>query len=300
MSIKSSAQVHYFDLGASLYTPSTHSELFQHLQYGQKGLRSMVICLEDAIKEVELASALNNVKQALKELNPTPQLKRFIRPRNPEILAEILHYPHIDKIDGFVLPKFDLNSIDLYQAVLKQQSRWIPIMPTLETLQVFDQSAMELLIQRLQAWRKGIICLRIGGNDLMNILGIKRMRGLTIYDTPIRTLINQLVIQFRPQGFELTAPVFDFIEDTETLKKEIELDLAYGFFSKTAIHPIQIPIIEDAFFNFIQQQLTQAKSVLNKEASATFKLNGQMMEPSCHQQWAKRVIAFAQNNKITK
>ena len=300
MSIKKSKQVHYFDLGASLYTPSTHPALLNRLQHGMTGLRSMVVCLEDAIKESELAQALENLNQALDELQPTPQLKRFIRPRNPQIFEQILNNKNIHKIDGFILPKFDLNSLELYKAVLKKQSRIIPIMPTLETPQVFDPQAMILLAQRLQSWRQGIICLRIGGNDLMNILGIKRMWGFTIYDTPLRGLIDQLVIQFRTQGFELSAPVFDFIDDTETLKKEIALDLAYGFFSKTAIHPIQIPIIEAAFFDFTQNQLAQAQSVLNKQATAAFKLNGQMMEPSCHQDWARRVVQFAKRYQDSK
>lgn len=68
-------------------------------------------------------------------------------------------------------------------------------MPTLETKDVFDFNAMTELRQGLlqDGIAQRILMLRIGGNDLMNLLGIRRPRSLTLYETPIGNVIAQLV-----------------------------------------------------------------------------------------------------------
>jgi len=290
-----SKYVSYFNLGATLYTPCTHGKLSLLMQNSSPMIRSTVLCLEDAVHEDELPLALNNLKTSLQDFNRKDKVKRFIRPRNPLVLAEILRYKNIDKIDGFVLPKFDLHNINLYEKVIKDYEHdHFSYMPIIETAQAFEPKAMVQLCQSLKKWGDKVICLRIGGNDLMNLLGIKRMKGMTTYDTPLRSVIDQLVITFRPQGFELSAPVFDLIEDLETLKEEVMMDLAYGFYAKTAIHPSQIEVIENAFSSFSENHIGQAKSVLNKNASAVFKFNGQMMEKKCHDRWATRTIKLAE------
>jgi citrate lyase beta subunit len=40
--------------------------------------------------------------------------------------------------------------------------------------------------------------LRIGGNDLMKLIGIRRPRDRTIYQTPIGYVIANLVTIFKP------------------------------------------------------------------------------------------------------
>ena len=287
-------RVSYFELGASLYTPCNHPNLQTLLQQGLSGARSMVFCLEDAINEDDVIPALGNLKKALRHLQPNGYFRRFIRPRNPMMLAELLRMTDIQKIDGFVLPKVDLNSFPLFKASLDNHARHpFALMPTLETEQIFDSSALIQIRTKLLAWQENIACLRIGGNDLMNILGLKRMQGKTVYETPLRTVIDQLLITFRPHGFELSAPVFDFIEDPITLSREIESDISYGLFAKTAVHPDQIGIIEDQYALFVANHQSQAGAVVNDQAPAVFKQGGQMMERTCHQKWALRTLALA-------
>lgn len=286
--------VSYFDLGASLYTPCTHGKLADLIQQNPAMARSMVYCLEDAVSENELASALNNLKEALKTLQPHDHIKRFVRVRSVSMLAEMLSYEHIHKIDGFVLPKFDLSNVKQYWDIIeKRQGTHFSYMPTLETAQAFDQYAMTKLAEALQNWGPSITCLRIGGNDLSNLLGIKRSRGFTAYETPLRTVIDQLIITFRPKGYELSSPVCDFIDDVDTLAKEIAMDIAYGFYAKTAIHPTQISVIEQAFKGFSKRHFGQAEDVLDSRSKAVFQLDGQMMETTCHKNWALRTSQLA-------
>ena len=284
----------YFQLGASLYTPCSHKDLQMIMQKGILGARSMVFCLEDAVNEDELPYALTNIRKSLCRLERDRDFLRFIRPRNPMMLAELLRMPGIDKIDGFVLPKADLYSLPLFKAALNEHAcTSFSLMPTLETEQIFDNKALIQIRTKLAEWCDNVCCLRIGGNDLMNVLGLKRMRGKTIYETPLRSVLDQLVVTFRPHGFELSAPVFDFIDDMETLVKEVEHDISYGLFAKTAIYPDQIGKIERQYITFIETHANQAGSVVHEQAAAVFSQQGQMMERTCHRHWAVRTLAFA-------
>ena len=43
----------------------------------------------------------------------------------------------------------------------------------------------------------------IGGNDLLNLLGLRRQRGHTLYETPLGAVIARLVTTFKPHGFRV-------------------------------------------------------------------------------------------------
>lgn len=283
---------HYFLLGASLYTPCTHPSLGAIMQNGL-GARSMVFCTEDSVNASELEMALYNLKSSLERLAPHSGFMRFIRPRNAKVLRQILQMPGIEKIDGFVLPKADADTLPGYQRALAQHRKAFWLLPTLETVSVLEPAKLPQLREALTPLKEQILCLRIGGNDLMNLIGLKRQPGLTAYDTPLRTVIEQLIIAFRPYGYELSAPVFDFIDDRTTLAAEVARDISYGMYAKTAIHPDQLSIIEEQYTSYSELHLNQAQAVASKQASAVFKHNGQMMERTCHSNWAHRTLALA-------
>ncbi|MFW7523727.1 HpcH/HpaI aldolase/citrate lyase family protein [Vibrio ostreicida] len=282
----------YFSLGATLYTPCTHDKLSQIMSEGL-GSKSMVFCTEDAVSDDQLNFSLENLRSALVALEHNSKFKRFIRPRNAKILKQILDFDGIEKIDGFVLPKYDLSTLNEYHDILISSSHPFKVMPTLESPEVMCPKNLILIRDHLNSIKDRVICLRIGGNDLFNILGIKRMPRQTIYDTPLRIIIEQLIITFRPYGYELSAPVFDFLEDRVTLEKELRMDLNFGFFGKTAIHPDQVTVIESFFHDYSSGYIKQAESILAKSSPAIYKMSGQMMETACHINWAKRTKRLA-------
>ncbi|WP_419534750.1 HpcH/HpaI aldolase/citrate lyase family protein [Endozoicomonas sp.] len=290
----SNRRLSYFELGASLYTPCNHPNLQAILQTGLSEARSMIFCLEDAVNDDEVELAVANLKAGLHHLQPDHRFLRFIRPRNAMMLVELLKIREISKIDGFVLPKVDLKTFPDFKAALDgYASKPFLLMPTLETDQVFDHQTLTQVRTKLLEWKDNTCCLRVGGNDLMNILGLKRMPGKTVYETPLRSVIDQLLITFRPYGFELSSPVFDIINDPMTLIREIENDISYGLFAKTAIHPEQVQVIEHQYAAFVKAHQLQAGAVIDVNAPAVFQKSGQMMERTCHQNWALRTQALA-------
>jgi citrate lyase beta subunit len=249
----------------------------------------MIFCTEDAVSHSEVDSSLRHLGLCLQGFRTVPERFRFIRVRNPEVLARLLDLPHIDNIDGFVLPKFDTSVFNAYFDQLKGTT--FKIMPTLETRDVFDVGAMVELRQALLQDEifAQILMLRIGGNDLMNLLGIRRPRQLTLYDTPLNHIISQLVTVFKPYHFSLSAPVFEYLNDNATLQKEIQRDLAFGLIGKTAIHPSQIANIEAAY-QVDLDDYEMAVKLIDSTAPAVFKMHDAMCEVATHRQWAISIL----------
>jgi citrate lyase beta subunit len=289
-----------YRLGASLYVPAIHQKLKETLRGVTCGaVRSLIACTEDSIAEADVDRALANLARILPQLPHRDQgPMRFIRPRNAAVLAELLRMDGIEHVHGFVIPKADVDTLGPYEASLGRHDYWL--MPTLETSAVFDPLALRELRQRLTAapLKRHVLALRIGGNDLLKMLGLKRSRGVSIYQTPLGSLIPQLVLAFRAFGIHLTAPVFDFIDDPQTLADEVRQDVQMGLIGKTAIHPDQVPIIEKGLA-VTEHELELAHQILAPRREAVFRLHGAMIEKAVHQEWAYATLARAGNAAVS-
>lgn len=282
-----------YRLGASLYVPLTHKDCLP-IANGERWpeLRSVIFCSEDAVAEDRLGCALDNLHHCLERMRPRSRLMRFVRVRNPDILTWLLGLAGIDKLDGFVLPKLDnSNFSDYFTPLAGTRFR---CMPTLETREVFDAQAMMDLRERLisEDHREHVLALRIGGNDLLALLGMRRPRDRSIYRTALGPTIANLVTIFKPHGFELTAPVLEHLDCPELLMEELADDLAHGLCGKTAIHPSQLKII-NAAFQTTATDVSAARRILLDER-AVFQYQGSMCEIATHAEWARQTLARAE------
>lgn len=285
-------------LGATLYMPSTRSDLAKAV-FGRSvaGLRSLVICLEDAVADQDVEAGIANLQVLLETCEqvggrPENGPLVFVRPRDAAMAARLARNPLIHHINGFVAPKFNLANLRHWETATEATS--LLLMPTLETRDVFDARAMGALCDALSgAMRERILALRIGGNDLLSCLGLRRPRNLTLYDTPVGQVIGMLSGLFGAAGFALTAPVFERLDRMDLLARELELDLAHGLVGKTAIHPTQIEAIHAAL-RASADDLKAARLILAEDAAAVFRHDDAMCEPATHRAWARNVLARAQ------
>jgi len=277
-------------LGASLYVPANHKDLAA-IANGDKlpAARSLIFCLEDAIADRELSWSLFNLSVVLANMRGEVAADRFVRVRNPEVMARVLAMPGAEKLTGFVLPKVTRHNFETYFRLVRDTDH--VLMPTLETAEVFSDSEMQQLRAVFDApgVRHRILALRIGGNDLLALLGLRRPRGMTIYRTPLGPVIARLVTTFRPWGFALTAPVFEYLDLPELLDQEVLEDLAYGMVGKTAIHPTQIGPIEQ-HYQVRPQDLAVARAILDEASPAVFRMDDAMCEVATHRAWAERLV----------
>lgn len=280
-------------LGASLYVPATHKDLQQIANGTLLGeVRSLIFCTEDAVADSELSYALFNLSLTLQHMPERPNMRRFVRVRSPDIMKRVLEMPGVHKLTGFVLPKVTRHNFDSYFRQIRQTGH--QLMPTLETAEVFDEGEMKLFRQCLEApgVREHILALRIGGNDLLALLGIRRPRHLTIYRTPLGAVISRLVTTFLPYGFALTAPVFEHLDNPALLAQEVHEDLAHGLVGKTAIHPSQVALIEQ-HYRVHRNDIEAALRIMDCTSPAVFKMNDSMCEVATHRAWAHGVVEQA-------
>jgi citrate lyase beta subunit len=286
-----------FALGATLYMPATRTDILD-VVLGRKieGLRSLGICLEDSVAEVDVAQAQLNLHRLLQAIDsfggrPKSGPLVFVRPRNARMAAALNDWPLMRHVDGFIAPKLNLENLGAWENAVTRPD--LMLMPTLETRDVFDAFAMVELRDALRgSLCSRIIALRIGGNDLMGCLGLRRSAATTLYATPMSYVIPMLCGLMGAAGFALTAPVFERLDNMALLEEELEMDIAHGFVGKTAIHPSQISIIHKAL-RVNMEDLNSARLILSEDASAVFQFSGAMCEPATHTLWAKNILARA-------
>ena len=286
-----------YALGATLYMPATRPDILD-VVFGEKihGLRSLVVCLEDAVAETDVQQALNNLKNLLLGIEARggrtpggPIL--FVRPRDSAMAAVLNEWSLMRHVDGVVVPKLSLSNIGEWQQAVTRSD--LMLMPTLETPDVFDPGAMvELRSALLEQLPGRIIALRIGGNDLMGCLGLRRTPTMTLYSTPMNYVIPMLCGIMGAAGFALTAPVFEQLNAPQLLEQELALDIAHGLVGKTAIHPSQIAVIHKAL-QVTLEDFNSARQILSDTAPAVFKFNDAMCEPATHCKWAQKIIERA-------
>jgi len=283
-------------LGATLYMPCTRTDLAARL-FGPAripNLRSVVLCLEDAVLERDLPQALMNLGVLLRcadvREGSTFDPMIFVRPRDAVMMARILRMPGAGRLTGYVLPKANVETLPCYLALHIPEGQML--MPTLETREACDPFEMRRLRDQLLAVQDRILALRIGGNDLMQSMGLRRAPDGTAYDGPLGAIIAMLVSTFSPWGFSLSAPVMERFGDAALLRRELARDIDHGLLTKTAIHPDQIPIIQNALA-VPARDVEEAREILDPSGPAVFSLDGVMCEPATHRVWAERILARA-------
>ena len=286
--------VDYTDLRASLYVPANHPKLVSGM-FESNGTQapSYILCTEDSLSDSEVPLALRQVSSLLPKLaKRNGAAPVFLRPRNVDLLREFLNMDGIENIAGFVIPKADVDTLPGYADLLV--GRPYRIMPVLETRSIFDERGRTELREYLNRSPLGpaVLALRIGGNDLLKLLGLKRQPGISIYQTPLGTLIPQLMMCFRPHGYPLTGVVCDSLDDADLLRREAQMDSQMGLIGKTAIHPRQIAVIGEAF-TVSRDDVTVAREILRHSDRSVTAFNQMMLERIVHTDWALQTLRRA-------
>lgn len=279
-----------YTLGATLYMPVVHHRLPEYLRGDiEFPSRSVVLCLEDALAEGDVARGIATLKELLRHVQIRSNTRVFVRPRSLEMAMQLAEYQGIEKVEGFVAPKIVPETAAAWMNLA--QGADLKIMPTLEGAEFFDPGRIIALREVLDDYdQRRISAIRLGGNDLLAAMALRRQPGISSWEGPLAWVLSMASSLLISAGYPVAAPVYDIIEDITTLKREVTRDVAAGFVSKTAIHPAQIPHIQDAF-KVSAAELDQARAILADSAAAVFQVGGVMCEPSTHKAWARRVLA---------
>lgn len=283
-----------YSLGATLYMPVLHPRVSDILQ-GRVAppAQSVVLCLEDALAEEDVSEGLSRLDRVLPDLPDRLPVRAFLRPRNHAMARDLCERAAGTAIDGIVAPKILPETLPEWLAMVRETN--LTVMPTLESATFFDPGKIVAIRDILDDHRSDadrIAAIRIGGNDLLSSMGLRRARGMTSWEGPMAWILSMASSILTSAGHPVAAPVLDIIDDLDTLRREAERDVAAGFVSKTIIHPGQAPIVEEAF-RVAPDELESARAILDESAKAVFQVGGVMCEPATHAAWAERTVSRA-------
>jgi len=286
--------IHPLDLGGTLFVPASHKNLL-NTAAGTKfeALRSMVIDFEDGLDEDKIDKGFTQLKKLL--LAPKPKkLLRFIRPKNPKILEKLYKLDNIKNIDGFILPKFGLKNANTYLNIIQRQKPEGPytFMPSIEGEELFDITKLQKLKALLLPYKKDIILIRFGAEDMMQQLGLRRRCDTSLFDMSAScNVLGNLISCFKPEGFEISGAVYHCFQDEKGFKEDIARDIKEGFCTKTIIHPNQITTLNQAY-RVTQEDVSEAEKIMGTTLSV-FNLEGTMGEKSTMTPWAQTILKRA-------
>ena len=287
--------MHRFDaysLGATLYMPVLHPRVADIL-HGRlpPPAASIVLCLEDALAAQDVDDGLRCLDQLMSDLPQRLPVRTFLRPRNREMAYALSARAAGTAIEGLVAPKVVPETLADWLELTREGG--LSVMPTLESGCFFDPAKVcairDILDDHPQDTAR-VAAIRLGGNDLLSSLALRRERGITSWEGPLSWVISMASSILIAAGYPVAAPVYDVIDDPETLQRETLRDVAAGFISKTVIHPAQTPIINRAF-QVLREDVEHARAALDSNAQAVFKRDGMMCEPATHRAWAQRTLA---------
>ena len=214
-------------LGATLYSPATRARLAEDVRkQAALGVMSMVLCLEDAIDDTQVASAEANLVAQLTELarddaDGLPLL--FVRVRHPEQVTSLTDRlgPATGVLTGFVLPKFTEDSglpfLEAVKAAESRHGRRLLAMPVLESPALLHlETRTETLcgIARvLDKHRTRVLAVRLGVTDLCAAYGLRRAPDMTAYDVGVVASVIGDVVNVLGRadgtGHIITGPVWE-------------------------------------------------------------------------------------------
>jgi citrate lyase beta subunit len=227
-------------LGATLYMPGNRPALADDLDRAAvRGVLSVVLCLEDAIADGDVAVAQGNVVNHLRAFDGRRRGVRddgpliFVRVRRPDQITAMVESlgSAAGVLCGFVLPKFTdlagLAFLDAMDDAATASGLRLFAMPVVESAEVIHrESRVETLTAIrtvLQKRRESVLAVRVGATDLCAAYGIRRSQELTIYDVRVvaETIADIVNVLGRADGsgHVVTGPVWEYFSHQQRLFK---------------------------------------------------------------------------------
>jgi len=290
-------ELFYVELGATLFVPANHKNLLPLIR-GEKYpyIKSLVIDFEDGLDVELMQHAEQKLHDALLSISEySPFI--FIRPKHAEHLKHIVKMKDIEKITGFILPKFSLKNADTYLNLLDQKP--FVFMPSIEGEELFDIQKLVELKEKLLTNKHNIVLVRFGLEDMLKSLYMRRKCKESVFDFSVTScVLGNFMATFKGAGFGVSGGVYPCFLDDEGFCADVERDLKEGLFSKTVIHPKQA-LLTNELYKVDEQEYQEAKEILLSK-KAVFNQNGKMAERATMINFAKIIAKRAEIYGIKK
>lgn len=270
---------------------------------GDSGADALILDLEDSVPDDNQEKARGLIRDYLRSKKDRSLQKLWVRV-NP--LDNKLSLPDLVKImpgapDGICLPKVysaeDVNTLGNYLAALEAREG-LEIGST-KILCVATETAASLLTFHtyLEGVTERLVAMTWGAEDLAAALGVSDNKHPKSgeFDDPFLLAKSFCLAAARAIDVQPVGVVYVNFKDEEGLKADSLRDRRAGFIGKIAIHPGQVPIINDAFTPS-EAEIERAKRIVEvfqkNPGVGTVGLDGMMVDMP-HLKQAHNILAIA-------
>lgn len=318
-------EVLQYAIGGLLYMPGTNTKIIKTI-LGQKNpnIKSLVLCLEDAIGDSMVEQAEECVKTIMTELYVAISTDSFSISDLPLIFIRVREHGQMTRLaqsfgasirvlTGFVIPKFSRNALDYiqeFESILENTPTPLYLMPIIESKDViYKPTRLQSLCHIYDSIKRisdHILCIRIGGTDFCNIYGIRHPITSTIWEIGVIADCICDIINIFATDYVVSGPTWEFFENKDDpsqdawsrgLQKELFYDRLNGIIGKTCIHPSQLPFVQQSlivsetdYHNAVQILCMSGQSFVGVKKGTS---GNQMNEVKTHISWAKKIVALA-------
>ncbi|MEU5421683.1 HpcH/HpaI aldolase/citrate lyase family protein [Streptomyces sp. NPDC020799] len=226
-------------LGATLYSPATRPTLAEDIaKQAERGVVSMVLCLEDSIGDADVSDAEENLVRQFTALAGLAASGRrlpllFIRVREPAQITDLVRRlgPAGRLLSGFVLPKFTeergIPFLEELAAAENHCGRRLFAMPVLESPELLHletrTATLSGIARTVGKYRDRVLALRLGVTDFCSAYGLRRAPDMTAYDVQLVASVIADVVNVLGRadgsGFTVTGPVWEYFRQHERMFK---------------------------------------------------------------------------------
>jgi len=271
-----------------LFSPGDQPDLMRKAP--ESGADVVVFDLEDAVQPAAKADARTAVADVLSAPTFDPEAEVCVRVNPTGIAADddldavLADDPRIDSV---MLPKVgsadDVRSLD---ALLDEHDADLPVIALVE-------SAAGVLHAESIAAVDATDALAFGAEDLAADIGATR----TDEGTEVLYAREHVVLAASVAGVDAIDTIHADFEDETGLADETEFALELGYDGKMAIHPAQVPVINDAFTPAAErvewaERVVDAKAEADEQGRGVFRVDGEMIDAPLIAQ-AERVLERA-------
>jgi citrate lyase subunit beta / citryl-CoA lyase len=251
------------------------------------GADAVVFDLEDSVAPARKAEARQHIAETLPRLGSVGIVQRFVRinaASSDWFFDDLDFVRNLAGVDGIVLPKTESPDQIAGVASAVGGSRVIPLIETSRGI---------LRAPAIAAAVGGLRLMFFGAEDLTAEIGVPR----TVDGDALVYPRSQVVLAATSVGADAVDAVFIDIAAPDALRKDAARARAMGFRGKMAIHPDQIPIINDVFTASPEEidqarRLVQAFDEASRRGEAVVRVDDKMVDGPVVTR-ARRVLATA-------
>jgi citrate lyase subunit beta/citryl-CoA lyase len=256
-----------------LYVPGNSEQKLSRAE--QRDADAVIFDLEDAVPWAEKDRARDLVRRVLTVAGHDGRPQRWIRINQPPLLAKDIAATAVPGVHGVMVPKAEPDLLAQVDTYLTEAEHRHHLPAGTFTVIALIETAGGVLAAPAVATSPRVVRLGLGEADLAGELALQ-LDPERAELAPIRL---QVVLASAAAGLaHPIGPVETALHDEATLRRSTELLSRLGFRARTAIHPAQVPVINDVFTP-TPSEVAWARVVVDALMEATTRGSGVAVGP---------------------